>query len=115
MEPGGDQPGDVGDVGEKIGPDAAGDLAHAREIDCARVGAGAHRDHPGLLALRSLGELVIVDPAVVLADAILAELIELARKIRGIPVGEMSAVAQIHPEHLVARLQHRGVDRKVRL
>ena len=53
--------------------------------------------------------------AVVLAHAVLAELVELAGEIGGVAVGEVAAVAEVHAEHLVARLQHGGVDGEVGL
>ena len=115
VQAGGDEAGDVRDVGEKVGADAAGDLAHAREVDDPRVGAGADRDHLRLFAERAGGQLVVVDEAVVLAHAVLGEFVELAGEVGGVAVGEVAAVAEIHAEHLVARLQHGGVDGEVGL
>src|SRR5690606_39745831 len=65
----GDEARDVGDVREEQGADAARDLAHPREIDDARVGGRADRDHLRLLACGDLGEFVVVDQPVRLAHA----------------------------------------------
>ena len=70
-----DEAGDVRDVGEEIGADGAGDLAHAGKIDDTGVGTGADRDHLGFLALGDGGELIVIDEAVVFADAVLNKLI----------------------------------------
>ena len=94
---------------------AAGDLAHPREVDHARVRAGPDGDHLRLLPLRHGRELIVIDQAVVLAHAVLAEIIELAGEVCRVAVRQVAPVAQIHPEHLVTRLQHRRIHREVRL
>ena len=113
--PGRDEPGNVGDVGKEQRARGPGDLAHAGEVDDAGIGAGAHRDHLRLLALRDLGQLVVVDQVIVGADAIGHDLVEFAREVGGIAVGEMPAVAQVHRQDLVAGLEDGGVDREVGL
>ena len=49
------------------GADAVGGRADAREVDDARVGAGADDDHLRLVLVGEPIELVVVDPLVVLA------------------------------------------------
>ena len=110
VDAGGDEAGDVRDVGEEIGADGAGDLAHAGEVDDARVGAGADGDHLGFFADGDGGELVVVDEAVVLADAVLNKLIEFAGEVGGVAVGEVAAVAEVHAEDLVTGDEDGGVD-----
>ena len=52
----------------RYAPTLVGDLAHALEIDDARIGAGADGDHLRLaLRAASFGEFVVVDALVVLA------------------------------------------------
>ena len=109
-KPGGDQAGDVRDVRQQIGADFAGDLAHALEIDDARIGAGADGDHLRLVLARHLRELIVIDPLVVLAHAVVDDLEELAGEIRLVAVGQMAAVAQVHGEHLVAGLEEGEID-----
>ena len=110
MDAGGDETGDVRDVGKKVGPHAAGDLAHSGEVDDARVGAGADGDHLGLLAEGDGGEFLVVDQTGILADAVLAEVVEFAGEVGGIAVGEVAAVAEVHAEQFVAGLEDGGVD-----
>ena len=43
------------------------------------------------------------------------DVIKVAGEIRGMTVREMAAVREIHGQNLVARFQHREIDRHVRL
>ena len=72
------QAGDVGYVRQQIGAHFARDLAHPREIDDARVGAGADGDHLRLMLACQRRQLVVVDPFVVPADTIVDNLKEFA-------------------------------------
>ena len=64
MHAAGDQAGEVRHVDHQIGADRIGDLAEAREVDDARIGGAAGDDHLGLVLLRELLDLVIVDAVV---------------------------------------------------
>ena len=113
--PGGDEAGDVRHVDEEIGADLAGDLAHALEVDDARVGGGADGDQRGLEFARGFFELVVVDALVFWRDAVVGDLVEAAGEIRLVAVGEVAAVGEVHGEDLVAGLEHGEVDGGVRL
>ena len=96
-------------------PIAVGDRADPREVDHARIGAGADDDHLRLVLVRQPLELVVVDPLVVLAHAVGDDRVELAGEVERMAVRQVAAVRQVHAEHGVARLQQREVDRHVRL
>ena len=115
MDSHGDQAGDVRDVRQQIRADLAGDFAHALEINHARIGAGADGDHARRVLARHRGELVVINPLVVLAHAVVDDLEKFAGEIRLVAVGQMPAVAQIHREHLVAGLEHGEINGHVRL
>ena len=73
---GGDQSGDMGDVSEQQRPDIAGDLAHALEVDHARVGTGAHCDHGRLLFAGNLSKIVVINLLSLLIHAVMDHLIK---------------------------------------
>ena len=60
------------------------------------------------------GELIVINPLVLLAHAVVDDLEELAGEIRLVAVRQMAAVAQVHGEHLVAGLEEGEIDRHVR-
>src|SRR5690606_40264408 len=70
MEPGDDKPGDVGDVGEEKGADVARDLTQTFEIDDPRIGTRADGDHARPMLLSHGRDLIVVDPLILLADAV---------------------------------------------
>ncbi len=53
--------------------------------------------------------------SVVLAYAVRVDLVELAREVQGHPVGQVTAMGQVHPEDAIARLEHAEVRRHVGL
>ena len=115
MESGRHQAGNVGDVRQQIGADFAGDFTHALEINDARIRAGAHGDHLRLVFARHGGELVVINPLVVPAHAVVDDLEKFAGEIRLVAMRQMSAVAQIHRQHFVTRLQDGEINGHVRL
>ncbi len=60
----------------------------------------------GLCSSARRVELVVVDPLVVLADAVGDDRVELAGEVQRMAVGEVAAVREVHPEDGVARLEH---------
>ena len=96
-------------------PTACGDGGDAREVDHARVGAGADHDHLRLVLVGEPLQLLVVDPLVVLADAVGDDLVELAGEVQRVAVREVAAVGEVHAEHRVARLDSGEVDRHVGL
>ncbi len=111
----GDQAGDVRHVHHQRRADALGDRAHPREIDHARIGAGAGDDHLRLVLIGELLELLVIDPLIVLAHAVRDDRVELSRKIQRMAVREVAAVREVHAEHGVARLQQRQIHAHVGL
>jgi hypothetical protein len=65
--------------------------------------------------VRELLQLLVVDPLVVFADAVRNDLVQLAREVERMTVGEMAAVREVHAEDGVAGLQQREVHRHVGL
>ena len=115
MHAGGDEAGDVRHVHDHRRADGLRDGADAREVDHARVGAGADHDHLRLVLVRELLELLVVDSLVVLADAVGHDRVELAGEVERVAVREVAAVRQVHAEHRVAGREEREVHRHVRL
>ncbi len=111
----GDQSGDVRHVGENRRADSVGRDANAREIDHARIRAGADDDHLRTMLVGQPIDLVVVDLLVRLPDAVRNDRVQLPREIERMAVRQMAAVRQVHPEHRVARFQQRQVDRHVGL
>ena len=58
----------------------------------------------GLVLVGQAIELVVVDPLVVLADAVGHDGVELAGEVERMAVRQVAAVRQVHAEHRVARL-----------
>ena len=85
------------------------------KVDDARIGAGAGGDHLRLRLHRQLLQRVVVDPLVLLADAVVDDLVELAGEIRRMTVGEVAAVGEVHGQDPVAGIEHGEIDRGVRL
>ena len=111
----GDEAGDVSHIDEEVCADAFGDGAHLLEVDDAWIRGGTGSDHLRLLMQGDFGEFVVVDPFVGLADAILAELVKTAAEVRGIAVGQMTAVGEVHAEHFVAGLEDAEINGGIRL
>ena len=115
MDAGRDEAGDVRHVGEHRSVDASAGRANPREVDHARVRAGADDDHLRLVLVGEPIELVVVDPLVALAHAVGHDCVQLAGEIQRMAVGQMAAVREVHAEHRIARLEQREVDGHVRL
>ena len=115
MRPARHQTGNVRHVDEEQRPDRIGDLPHALEIDETRVSRSTGGDHFRTAFVGQLGQRVIVDHLGLAAHAVVHHVVELARKIRLVPVGEMPAVGEVHGEDPVADGQRGEIDRGVRL
>ncbi len=117
----GDQARIVGHVDHEVGPDTVGDLAEAFEVDVAAVGRGPGEDQLGLLLFGHLGDVVIVDQMIALADLVGHRPEPFAGLVGGRAVGQVTAAGQIHAEEGVAGrqqgLEHRlvGLGPRVRL
>ena len=69
----------MGNVADVICPDLFGDVAEYLEIDFSRISGTAGDYDFGLVFLRQVSNLVIVEPARFCADAILHRVENLAR------------------------------------
>ena len=96
MQPRRHQSGDMRDVRQQQRAGCARDFAHPFEVNDARIGAGAHRDHAGPVFLRHPGQLIVINLLVLFADAVVDDLEKFARKIRFVAVREVAAVTQVH-------------------
>ncbi len=113
VQAGGDQAGDVGDVGHQQRARAVGDLAEAGEVDHPAVGGGAADDELRPVLERQALDLVVVDPLGRAVDAVGGDLEIAAGVGEPVAVGEMAAAGEVHAEQPVARAQQREVDRHV--
>ena len=114
MTTGGHEAGDVGDVRQQHRAAVTGDLAHALEINHARICAGAHRDHAGLMLSSHGGELIVINPLILLVNPVMDDLKKFAGEIRRVAVSEVAAMTEIHGQKLVSRLEHGKVHAHVR-
>ncbi len=92
------QPCDVCNVGHEVSADSARDFSESAEVDHAGIGARPGNDHFGLMLLRQVFHLVIVNELAFLMEAVRNDLEEIAGKIRGAPVGQMPPVGEIHAQ-----------------
>ena len=104
---GGDEPGDVGDVGHEQRPALVGDRAEGGEVDGARVGAVAADDELGPVLQRERAHLVVVDGLGVGAHVVRDHVVRAPRVVDAHAVREMAAVGELHGQHRVARLEQR--------
>jgi len=113
IEPGGDQPGIVRNVRDQPGAGRVGYGAHAREVDLARIGGAAGEDQawPGLTG--KTVQFVIVDPFVILANAVRCGLEPPPRQADGRSVRQVAAAGEIEPHDPVARIEQREQDSDV--
>ena len=102
-------------VDHEIGADRVGDLAEALEVEHARIGRKAGDDHLRLFGQRLGGQRVVVDLAVVGADAVLHGAEKLAGEIHLGAVREVAAMIEAHAEDGVARIDQRQVGRGIGL
>ena len=79
--PGGDEAGEVRHVDHEQRPDLVGDLAEAREVEHARVGRPARKDHLRPALLGDPLDLVHVDAARLAVDLVGRDVVELARHV----------------------------------
>ena len=92
-----------------------GDLAQRGKSIDARIGRRAGRDHCRANFFRLFLQRVVIDLLGLFVHAVLRDLIKFAGKIRGMAVGEMTAMRQIHGQDFVARFNRGEIDRHVSL
>ena len=115
MDAGGDQARDVRHVGHHQRADLVGHGADAREVDDARVGAGADDDELWFVRAGLRRQLVVVEPLVVFAHAVRHDVEVLAREVQRVAVREVTAVGEVHAQDRVAGLQNGQKHRHVGL
>ena len=102
-------------VNEKERPAGIGDVTQTRKIERARISRCAGRDHRRLGFVGQLFEGVVIDLLGFLSYAVMCNLIKFSGKVCRMPMGEMTAVGEVHRQNLVAYFQHRKIDCHVRL
>ena len=115
MLPGGDKARNMRHVDHEIRADGIGDFAHALKVDQARISAGARDDELRFLLLCAPLYHIVVDHLGLRADAVEGGVEVLAGDGCFGAVGQMSAVAEIHAQDGVARLEKSEVDRHIGL
>jgi len=115
VNPGGDEAGDVGDVGHDGGAGAVSYFPKHLKINGAGVGAGPHDDQFGAMFLCLVFHLVEVDGFGVPGDAVGHHVIQPTGKVGGAAVGEVTAVRQVHTENRVSGLKDGEIDPHVGL
>jgi len=115
MHAGGDQPRDVSHVHHQMGATGIGGLAEAREVDLARVRAGARDDELRLVLQGQAHHLVVVDALGLPVHTVGHDTEHEAREVDRTAVGQVTAMRQVHAEDGVTRLEAREVDRHVGL
>ncbi len=109
MRASGNQSGEVRHVNQVERANFVGDLAHAREVDEARIGAASADDQLRLLALSDLLQIVVVDGLGFLRHAVGNDLVGLAGKVQRMTMREVSAMREVQSQNGVARLDDRGI------
>ena len=111
----GDEPCDVRRVDHQQRAALVGDLSERLEVEETRVGGGPRDDQLGTLGQRRGAELVVVEPFRRAVDAVRDEVEQLPGDVHGRTMGEMTALIEAHPHHLVAGLEDREIGRQVRV
>ncbi len=106
----GNQTRDVRSVDEQHRADLVGDRPERHEVDRARICRRARDDQPRTLAHGQVADHVVVEHLGVVVDAVRDEVVHTTAEVDRRSVGEVTALIQAHPHHLVARLQqgHEG-------
>ncbi len=96
MIAGSNQSRDMGHVRYHGRTNLLGDLTNSLEVDDPRIRTRADHNHLGLVFVRQVGKLVVIDPLIVLSYAIRYDLVELTREIERVAMCQMSAMRKIH-------------------
>src|SRR5688572_18789728 len=109
------KPGNVGDIGHHLRVHAPRDLANTFEVDRSRIGGCSADQKFWLVLFSDTLELVVIDLLRLAIHAIVSDLVINPRKIQWVPVRQMPAVREVHPENLIPMLERRQQHRHVRL
>ena len=105
MRAAGHQPGNVRHIHHQPRAHGVGDGAKTREVQSAGIAAASGHDELGLMLLRQLVDLVVVNGFGFPVHAVGDEVVELAGEVDAGAVGEMAAHIQLHPQHGIAGFQ----------
>ena len=109
IDAGGDQTGDVGDIGEQVSADGISDLAIGIPIGREGIAAEAADDQARPLLERELHHLLVVQAPGLRVDRIADDLVILAAAVDRAAVRKMAAHDQVHAHHRVADIQQGAV------
>ena len=115
MQPGSHQAGVVRHVDHQQGSHFASDFGELRVIDLPGIRTGTGHDHLGLQLAGHRGNLIVIDPMVILTNTVMSHVVQLAREIQVHSVSQVPAVGQVHRQVGVTRFQFSQVDRHVGL
>ncbi len=115
MQSGGDESGDMGNVGHQVSAHGIGDCPKFVEVDRAGIGGVAADDDFWLVLLRQFHNGVVVEFLGFLVDAVLDDLEPFTRHVHRGTVGQVTAVGQIHAHNRVAGLEQGEEDGEVGL
>ena len=110
-----DQPRDVGEVDDVHGAHLGRDPGERREVEGTGIRRCAAHDQLGPAAPGHVAHLVVVDSPVFLAHPVGVHAEEAPAEVDRGAVGEVAAVAEVHPQDVVARLQEGEVGGHVGL
>ena len=109
------QTSDVGHIRQQIGTHLIGDGTEGLEINGAGIGGIAAHDQLGLVLQGQLADGVEVELLGVGVHAVVHGLEPLAAHVHRRAMGEVAAVAEVHAQDRVARLQQRQEHREIGL
>ena len=103
----GNQTGDVSHINHKYGADFVGNIRKDLEINRSGVSGRTGDQQLGLILLRHIPNLVIIDQAGLVIDIIRNNIIVLTGNISRTAVRQMAAVCKAHTHQRIAGLQER--------
>ncbi len=96
-----DEPCNVSHINKEIGSDAAGNVAHAFEIDDARISGCTSGDHFWTAFFCHLLQPVVVDAFVLIADAVVNDFVVTSGEIGLVAVGKVTTVGKVHRQDAI--------------
>ena len=105
--------GRVADVGQQHRADLVGDGAEELPVGRPGVRRKPADDHLRPVAPRQVADLVVVQLAGALADAVADHVVVFAREVELAAVGQVAALVQVHAHDRVAHIHDGVVDRQV--
>ena len=103
---GGDEAGGVSHIDHEDGADFVGNLTHAGVVPFARVGRCTADNQFRTLAQSHLFHHIVVDITGIFFHAVFERVEHQAREVHGASVRQVTAVREVQPQELVARVEH---------